>query len=279
MNAINNYRYFYTPSTTAEKLLNVSDAMGCVYERHFFYNRDFLNNNLIMFVTKGALFVEQFGKKYVLHENEGILLELTKPHKYYFDKNIDSHIIWFHFRGKPSQVVIDELSRHGELPLTFREPNMDKYIFELFEATKLEDATREFDISSIIYNIVLNVTKSSIFKIQTNDKKYGSFSSEIDNYIFININSRFNLEDMAKHFKLSKYYFCRMFKEHFNTTPFKYINEKKIELAKSMLNQTSYSISDISEYLCFFDQGYFTNVFKSVVGCSPMKYRKANSCL
>lgn len=271
-----NFRYFNDPSPFAEKQLIVSDGMGYESNPFLLIDRNYFNNNLIMFVLCGVLYVEQYGKKHKITEKQGILMELTQKHKYYFDKSCETHIIWFHFRGKPCQEFINELNINKKMPMTFTAQWMEKEIYNIFDIAKSEDRTKEFSVSSKIYSIILDITKQSILEIQTKNNSYNSFKNKVDNYLSGNMDKKLSLDDMARHFNMSKYHFCRNFKVQLNTTPFDYIKIKKIEIAKKMLIYTNDSISEISNYLCFYDQGYFSNVFKSVAGCSPKKFRLEN---
>jgi AraC-like DNA-binding protein len=268
-----NFKYFKDPSLFADENLIVSDGMGYECNPAFLIDRNYFNNNLIMFVLSGVLYVEQFGKKHKITKKQGILMELTQKHKYYFDRDSEASIIWFHFRGKSCQDLINELNVHKKMPLVFTAEWMEKDIYDIFNYARSQEITKEFSISSKIYSTILNVTKQSFLEIQTKNYKYSDFKNLIDNYISVNMSVKLSLDDLARHFKMSKYHFCRRFKEELGTTPFDYIKTKKIEIAKKMLIYTNDSIAEISNYLCFYDQGYFTNVFKSVVGCSPKRYR------
>lgn len=271
-----NFRYFHDPSPLADKQLIVSDGMGYECNPSFFIDRNYFNNNLIMYVLSGELYVEQFGTKYRITGKQGILIELTQKHKYYFDKSCETHMIWFHFRGNPCQDLINELHNNQKMPMVFTAQWLEDEIYSIFNIVKSEDRTKEFTVSSKIYSMILEITKQSILDIQTENDTYNSFKNEVDNYLSANVDTKLSLDDIARHFKMSKYHFCRSFKEQLNTTPFDYIKAKKIEIAKKMLIYTNDSVSDISNYLCFYDQGYFSNVFKSVVGCSPRKFRMEN---
>lgn len=276
MNTYVNFRYFYDPSPFAEKYLIVSDGMGYQCNPSFLIDRNYFNNNLIMFVLSGVLHVEQYGRKYKLTKKQGILMELTKKHKYYFNKSCETHIIWFHFRGTPCQEYINELIVNKKMPMVFTAPWLENEIYDIFNTAKSEDNTKEFSIASKVYSIILDITKHSLLEIQAKSSNYNIFKNEVDNYLSANLDKKLRLDDIARHFKTSKYHFCRSFKEQMNTTPFDYIKTKKIEVAKKMLISTNESISEISNFLCFYDQGYFSNAFKSVVGCSPKKFRTGN---
>ena len=77
---------------------------------------------------------------------------------------------------------------------------------------------------------------------------------------------------MAREAKLSEYHFIRLFKTVFNTTPYKYIVEKRLHFALELLD-TNYSISDISVLLGYTDVPAFSNAFKQQFGFSPKNYK------
>lgn len=52
-----------------------------------------------------------------------------------------------------------------------------------------------------------------------------------------------------------------------------YINRKKIEESKFLLQNTKLSILEIAIMLNFTDQSYFTKVFKKYTNLSPKQYR------
>jgi two-component system response regulator YesN len=40
---------------------------------------------------------------------------------------------------------------------------------------------------------------------------------------------------------------------------------------------TSLSVKEVAQKLCFSDEYYFSNIFKEKVGCSPSQYRKRHT--
>jgi AraC-like DNA-binding protein len=53
-----------------------------------------------------------------------------------------------------------------------------------------------------------------------------------------------------------------------------YINDYRLSEAKSLLEQTDYSMIEIAEMVGFQTQSYFSTLFKEQFGISPMKYRQ-----
>ncbi len=68
--------------------------------------------------------------------------------------------------------------------------------------------------------------------------------------------------------------FKRDFKESFDTTPGKWLTEKRLEYAKLMLNTSKKRINEIAGESGFENVTHFSRVFKDRFGLSPLNYRK-----
>jgi len=99
---------------------------------------------------------------------------------------------------------------------------------------------------------------------------------KICRFIEENYYKKINLDDIAKEVGYSKYHIGRLFKEHMGTTIIDYLIQMKIEKAKDLLKQETYSIKQISNMVGYTDSNYFTCQFKKVEGVSPVKYRYTN---
>ncbi len=82
------------------------------------------------------------------------------------------------------------------------------------------------------------------------------------------------LEDVAQFVGYSPAYFSRIFREDTGMTFKEYLNELRIERAKSLLLTTELSVTEISSMLGCSDQSYFCKIFRRATGVSPDKYRK-----
>lgn len=78
----------------------------------------------------------------------------------------------------------------------------------------------------------------------------------------------------AKKMNLSISAFSRKVKAYFGKSSTKLINDRVVLEAKKQLHLTNKKIRDISSYLNFQDEFYFSRYFKKHVGISPYKYRK-----
>ena len=85
-------------------------------------------------------------------------------------------------------------------------------------------------------------------------------------------------EDICKHFSCSRSYLSHLFKKNCGMSIREYINELRMEDAKTLLAFSKLNITEISIAIGFNDSNYFSKLFKKEVGLSPIKYRKNHNC-
>lgn len=93
-------------------------------------------------------------------------------------------------------------------------------------------------------------------------------------YIDSNLEKHFTLDELAAHCGFSKNFFSKIFKEITGMTPFEYIIESRMLLARKLILTTNISIEQIV-FLCGFDdRTYFYRMFKKRFQSTPAMYRK-----
>lgn len=81
-------------------------------------------------------------------------------------------------------------------------------------------------------------------------------------------------EDLARVLGCSRSAMFRRFRELFDTTPCKYINEIRIRRAQMLLTSTNAQIGEIASAVGIPDAFYFSRIFKQMTGISAIEYRK-----
>ena len=143
---------------------------------------------------------------------------------------------------------------------------IDQYSQECEQLQNIESVT------NLQYNMLLDFA-SRVSKAQIPD----GISPEVYACLqFINshINEEISLQDVADSIGKSRAYTVKHFKEELGFNVGEYITHARIQEAKSLLCYTDKSLSEISNYLCYSSQSYFQNVFKKIVGMTPLEYRK-----
>lgn len=104
--------------------------------------------------------------------------------------------------------------------------------------------------------------KSTSLQKQTTIKKAISYISE-------HYEEAVTVEEIAEHAGLSKYYFCRAFKEVTGQKVFDYINMMRCSKAQNLLSTGEYNISESAFASGFNNLSYFTRTYRRYMGVVP----------
>ena len=94
-------------------------------------------------------------------------------------------------------------------------------------------------------------------------------------YINSHIHESLCIDDICSVLHVSKYYFCKKFKQSTGLTVMNYILMTRIISAKNMLENSDLAIGEISYRCGFSSQSYFCRVFKEESGMTPLQYQKS----
>lgn len=95
----------------------------------------------------------------------------------------------------------------------------------------------------------------------------------VRDYIREHLDQKLSLEDMAASVGLSRFHFCRRFRQSTGFSPYDFVIRQRIQLARTLLERTNDSGTDVATRCGFADQSHLTRVFKKHVGVTPGQYR------
>lgn len=128
----------------------------------------------------------------------------------------------------------------------------------------------------VCYKILCNVIE------KRKEEGYGSetrffkdYMSEAVAYIEEHLSEEdLSIVSVANHVYLNSVYFGRIFKNTFHMTFKKYLMERRMERAKSLLEEEKISIASICEQVGISNSSYFSHLFKEYTGKLPSEYKK-----
>ena len=94
-------------------------------------------------------------------------------------------------------------------------------------------------------------------------------------YIQFNYSHDISIDDVAKSVGVSRSHLYRVFMSNVGKSPIDYLTEYRINEACKLLQDGSLSIAEVAISVGFFDQFYFSRVFKRAKGVPPSKYLAA----
>ncbi len=103
---------------------------------------------------------------------------------------------------------------------------------------------------------------------------YAETVNKAKQFILNNYSEEISLDDIARAAFVSPYHLSHLFKEVEGISVFTYLTKVRLEKAKLLLRNRSYTINQISLQIGFRDPGYFAKVFRRVEGRTPSQFRQ-----
>lgn len=142
------------------------------------------------------------------------------------------------------------------------------------------DEVDDYSIFNQVLQLIVQHNKSSIDSFKGQDIVKNSTKVELykrlsiaRDYIQAHYSEDLNLSELSRVACLSPYHFHRAFKNTFKITPKKLVTHLRIERAKWLLENRSYSVQMVCQEVGFRDVSSFTRLFASYSGVTPSVYR------
>ena len=133
----------------------------------------------------------------------------------------------------------------------------------------------EASLSSSSGEIVLELL-SWINRNHSGPSEIENVIEELDTFIHTHYTEDLNISELAERYHFNHSYLTKVFKKQKGESPLQLINSLRIKDAKKMLLNQALSVREISEMLGFSSQHYFSRIFKSYTGQTPLEYRASN---
>ncbi|MFZ5975517.1 MAG: response regulator transcription factor [Bacillota bacterium] len=169
-----------------------------------------------------------------------------------------------------SRIVLSIANRIAETAMLMGLDIESKHQYQIF---CLKERFAPYDNRSDIYYKLLSMVNATFDALIHSNKYNKSDFNAIINYIERNIGQNITLNDVASYACISTYYLSKVFKREMNVNFVTYIADRRIELAKEMLQRTEIPIMNIAMELSFNEPNYFSRVFKKKTGLTPSEYR------
>ena len=92
-------------------------------------------------------------------------------------------------------------------------------------------------------------------------------------YINDNLREDLTLERISQALSMSPYHFAHLFKQSVGLTPHRYVIQRRMERATSLLRETELSITQIAHQVGYANHSHFSVAFRRFTGQTPRRYR------
>lgn len=182
-----------------------------------------------------------------------------------------------------SQRLMNDLST-SKLFVSHQIPNIDcrqktnLIISEMIQ--KLKDKPRGYEmyVKGSLYLLFSLLYESDLITENTEQKNsagnYETIIKKTIDYISTHYQSTIYLDDLAALVQMSKYAFCRCFKQYTGVSPIEYTNILRINSAYKLLLYSEQNVTDAAMNCGFDNMSYFTKTFKKYKNITPSQVKK-----
>lgn len=257
--------------------LYITDIGYYPQARHHFRERPSGSAQYILiYCVEGLGEIRIKGNVQALPADHFFIIPAGMVHAYRSDEQNPWSIYWIHFAGSKSEAF----SRFACQPLPI-ERNKTSRIndrIDLFSEI-FRNLDRGFALETLEYvnqclpHLLASFTHLSQFRLIKESGEKDPVTQSI-NFMLEHLTHKLKLEDIAAETGLSASHFSRLFVNRTGHSPIDYFIQLKIQRACRLLDNSGWTIADVSREMGFDDQFYFSRVFRKVMGMSPAEYRK-----
>ena len=148
--------------------------------------------------------------------------------------------------------------------------------------SELQEQAQDYAVMTNMYLRIILIWLQRYFGLEcvnSTKEKRGRDCSIVKEYLDTHYKQNLTLDILSAESGMNKYYLVHSFTKLYGCSPISYLNEKRIEESKNLLENTDMSIAEIASELGFSSQSYFSQSFKKNTYMTPNEYRRSTRLL
>lgn len=230
----------------------------------------------LLYIAAGkAHFYFKDNEEEIVTAGHMVLYRPKEMQKYVYYAEDQTEVYWVHFTGSDVKKLLKTygLPAAGHVFYTGTSPDYQLLFRRMIQELQMCNPHYEEVLAMSLRQLLI-----LIFRQSAQNKKVNTYvQTEIEQTIhFFNehYNQNINIADYAASKGMSTSWFIRSFKQYNGLTPMSYILSLRISTAQSLLETTSYNVTEIASIVGYDNPLYFSRLFHKQVGLSPREYRK-----
>lgn len=220
---------------------------------------------------KGALIVGD--QHYVIHPGDAFLIDIPSKSRYYLPEHSSCwEFVFFEFSKECLPLLRKIYSQVGPVVSVGLDTPLAVQMLALYEKALTNSIHTIFENSNLAYGLWMELTACALAESDGEHSPVEDAKRYIDqNYSWADL----NLDSIADHVGLSKYYLCKEFQRRFGTSPGRYLREVRMAKAcRLLMTNTDYTMEEIAHLVGYSNNNYFSKVFRAEKGMPPHQYQK-----
>ncbi len=179
--------------------------------------------------------------------------------------------------GKHAQQFYNFIRTNNCIYYTSQYSNMlDQFLALLSIDYKTNPLMGQLEASTIIHQLFFSLYKISIDILSAKNMSPAQDTAvnTAINFIEKNYKNNLDVDAICSSVGFSKFYFCKLFKEHTGTTIHQYLTEYRITKSKELLSYSKLSLTAIANSVGYKNVLTYTRNFERLQHMTPSEYRK-----
>lgn len=208
---------------------------------------------------------------------DGDCFSLTKNHSHrYFPTTPPMNTLWLLFDGAASDGLMSLIT--DEIGCGVFTPSAPGVLAaKAYALLRQAEADREPELlSAMLYDFLMELLRQK--ETAASRQSHAQRLAPAIRYMEAHFARPLTLADIAATLDLSKYAFCKLFREAYQMTPFTYLTQLRLQNAKSFLAQNPHcSVKEAALTSGFRDLSYFGAVFRRYEHMTPKDFQQQYS--
>lgn len=187
-----------------------------------------------------------------------------------------TEVYWVHFTGSDVTNILRKYGITNDTRVIYTGTSLEySRIFKqmIYELQKCQSDYEEL-LSMLLHQIFISIHRQITKERNIRNEYLEAEMETAIQYFNENYNTAINIESYALSKGMSISWFIRSFKQYASVTPMQYIVALRITNAQMLLENTNYSVKEISYIVGYDNPLYFSRIFRKQKGVSPTEYRK-----
>lgn len=261
---------FYENKQKPNGFLYIRQAGTVNRDGSYTIDRSDSGTNVIAYIAEGQLRLTWRGRSYCFGGGSSLLLPHHAEYTIAADSDDPPQMLWCNIRGTMLDSVVDQLflQEVSYAPLAL------KQFFAALQRLLAAETDNTYAICRLVLGTLCDI-KEKAEPILPQPKPENGLAEAMEVYISNHIQDGLSLEEMARFFHLSANTLNRIFSAAYAVTPYRFYQRLRVEIAATMLRNSSMTVEDIAQRLHYTDRNYFSWMFKKAMGIPPVAYRKS----
>jgi AraC family transcriptional regulator, exoenzyme S synthesis regulatory protein ExsA len=248
--------------------------------------RMFLEDHMLLFVLKGRYLLKFGNQSYLVKEREMLLIHksIVVSYEKFGDERSDDLMEYMMFFLKDE--LLNEFIKMTNLQSSYPSTVIPISVYPMNErltgyieslkpifkdSNKIHEGLIKLKLLELLYDVADTDEKFLYQFLHLRHIERKSISQVVEE----NILNPVSIDDLAYLSGRSLSTFKREFKEIYNSTPLKWIRNRRLDKARELLSHTPLSITEVCFSTGFENVAHFSRVFKERYGVSPSIYKQS----